>query len=267
MQSRGRILVDCSECGESQDEPELVVSTICKACGSHLEIEEGEVVPKQKFGTRLLSADELEAHKRAESELESQPIGESRFGRLLRVFSKPEAKFRNVICYHCGEGFQTISSALSSQCKRCGGYISLRDYTINQAWRRRIQTRGDVMIQREGSIVGVNVQCHHLTVLGRLAASVECSGDIRIQSHGRILGNVKCDELRVERGAEVEFQGEVHARTAYIDGELKAQLTCDGTITLEKKAHLKGLAKARGLVVKEGARHTGSMEVIRPGSD
>ena len=88
---------------------------------------------------------------------------------------------------------------------------------------------------------------------------------LAIRSHGRIIGNVKCRELKVERGAEVEFQGDVHAERAYIDGQVKAQLTCTGTITLEKKAHLQGLARAGALVVMAGARHTGLMEVVRPG--
>lgn len=263
MQNRRRISVACPECGASQLEPELVVSTICKTCGCHIEVDDGEVVPRQKFGTRLLTVEEVEARNRDEAESVSHPVGESKFQWLLRYFSRPDPKFREVACYHCGAKFRAISEAHSSQCPKCGGYISLRNYDITQAWRRRIQTRGDVVIRKSGSIIGVNVQCRDLTVLGRLAATVECSGNIRIQSHGTILGNVQCDELRVERGAEVDFQGEVHARKAYIDGQVKAQLTCDGTITLEKKAHLQGLARARGLVVKEGAKHTGLMEVIR----
>jgi cytoskeletal protein CcmA (bactofilin family) len=106
------------------------------------------------------------------------------------------------------------------------------------------------------------VQCHDLTVFGKLAASVECSGILRIRSSGKIVGNIRCRELRVERGAEVEFQGEVQAGTASIDGNVKAQLTCTGTITLEKKAHLQGLARAGALIVKAGAKHSGLMEVV-----
>jgi cytoskeletal protein CcmA (bactofilin family) len=100
-------------------------------------------------------------------------------------------------------------------------------------------------------------------VFGKLAASVDCSGVLRIRSHGKIVGNVKCRELRVERGAEVEFQGEVSADQAYIDGNVKAQLTCSGTITLEKKAHLQGLARAGALIVKAGAKHTGMIEIVK----
>lgn len=167
-------------------------------------------------------------------------------------------------CFHCNHLFGVVSEAQSSQCPKCGGYISLRDYVIDHAWRRQIQTRGDVKILKDGSIIGVKVQCHHLTVLGKLVAPVDCSGVLCIRSHGKIVGNVTCGELRVERGARVEFQGDVHAQSAYIDGDVKVQLTCTGTITLEKKAHLQGLARAGSLVMKSGAKHTGLMDVVSP---
>lgn len=114
--------------------------------------------------------------------------------------------------------------------------------------------------------MGMKVQCHDLTVFGSLAAPVDCSGTLRIRSHGKIIGNVRCGDLRVERGAIVEFQGDVLAERAYLDGQVKAHLTCTGTITLEKKAQLTGLAKAAGLIVKEGAKHSGSMEIVEAGA-
>lgn len=245
----------------------MVVSTECRTCRNHMQVVDGKAVKRSKPGTRLanggtlpvLSAKAAAAEKSAASKV----AGKRSF--LGGLFDRTPEK-RIVSCYHCNFAFETVKEAHSSQCRKCGGYISLKSYEIDHAWRRRIQTRGDVVIQKGASIVGVNVQCHHLTVLGTLAASVECSGDLRIRSHGKILGNVKCRGLRVERGAVVDFQGDVFAERAYIDGQVHGQLNCTGTITLEKKAHLKGLAKAGGLVVKAGAKHTGLMEVVRPKS-
>ncbi len=263
-----RIEVNCPSCGHSQAEPSMVVSTICLDCRQHIDVRDGKSVVRPRHGTRLVlkgENPERDATRQPpESGARKAPVSERGF---LRRFFDPPVKKQPVDCYHCRHVFEAVSEAQSSQCPKCGGHISLRDYEIDQAWRRRIQTRGDVTIQKGASIVGVNVQCHDLTVLGQLAASVDCSGKLRIRSHGRILGNVRCDQLRVERGAVVEFQGEVHARYAYIDGQVKAQLTCTGTITLEKKAHLQGLARAGGLVVKAGAKHTGLMEVVRPKSE
>ncbi len=239
----------------------MVVSTICLHCRESLQIEDDRVIQRPYFGTQLAS-------KRAEDPFDTKLdksislLKQARFRPLFaKVFMKPVQ--HQISCYHCGNGYQVVRDAQSSQCPKCAGHISLKNYQIDHAWRRRIQTRGDIVIQKHGSIVGVDVCCHGLLVLGELSASVNCSGDLIIRRHGTILGNMKCRELRIERNAEVKFHGEIHAQRVYIDGEVTAQITCTGTITLAKKAHLKGLVKARGLIVKAGARHTGSMEVLQ----
>lgn len=257
----------CPECQHRQEEPSLVVSTLCRSCGNHMNIQDGRAVERPKAATRLSSAsrpplEHASTGGRDAAKKAVAPRGSER-GLFRRLFQKI-GEVKRISCYHCNFGFDVSAEAQSTQCKKCGGHISLRDYVIKQAWRRRIQTRGNVIVQKAGSIIGVKVQCHDLTVLGKLAAAVDCSGVLRIRSHGKIIGNVNCRELRVERGAEVEFQGDVHAENAYLDGNVRAKLTCTGKITLAKKAHLQGLARAGGLIFKAGARHTGQMEVVKP---
>lgn len=241
----------------------MVISTLCRACGFHMDVRDGKPVIRAKYATRLATPGKppVQHPSTGGTPPVTKPAKREGIGFFRKIF-QGEPEKRAVDCFHCGHVFEVVRDAQSSQCPKCGGYISLRDYAVESDWRRRIQTRGDVTILKGGSIIGVHVQCHDLTVMGKLTASVECSGVLRIRSHGKIVGNVKCRELRVERGAEVEFQGEVHAGSAYIDGSVKAQLTCVGTITLEKKAHLQGLARAGALVVKAGAKHTGMMEVV-----
>ena len=262
-----RIELICPKCDSHQLEPAMVISTLCRSCGFHMDIRDGKPVIRPKHATKLATAGKppIQHASTGGSEAEPKPIKREGVGFFRKIF-QGEPKKRPVDCFHCGKVFEVVRDAQSSQCPKCGGYISLKDFELDNDWRRRIQTRGDVMILKNGTIIGVHVQCHDLTVFGKLAASVECSGVLRIRSHGKIVGNVKCRELRVERGAEVEFQGEVHAGSAYIDGNVKAQLTCTGTITLEKKAHLQGLARAGGLIVKAGAKHSGMMEVVKASS-
>ena len=106
------------------------------------------------------------------------------------------------------------------------------------------------------------MKCHHLTVLGELAGSVECSGDLIIRRHGKIIGTVVCRNLRIEKGAKVEFLNPVKAETARIDGEVHGQISCTGSVTLEKRAQLHGLVRTTSLVVKPGAKHSGMIEMI-----
>ena len=261
-----KILIACTACSYEQAEPAMVISTKCHRCGEHLEIKNEKSVPRIVHATRLANRDKPPVQHPPIGGLKPAELFKEKAPSLLRRIFSPKPEKREIDCYHCDHLFEVISSAQSTQCRKCGSYISLKDYEIDQIWHRRIQTRGDVTILKGGSISGVNIQCHDLTVFGSVSASVDCSGTFRIRSHGKIIGNVKCRELRVERGAKVEFQGDVNAQKAYIDGEVKAQLTCVGTITLEKKAHLQGLARAGGIVFKAGAKHTGLMEVIRPES-
>lgn len=175
---------------------------------------------------------------------------------------KPGKPPREITCFECEATYTVIGDAQSSQCPKCGSYISLEDYEIDGVYNRRIQTRGDVRILKKGSISGSTVKCHHLTVMGELAGSVECSGDLIIRSHGKIIGTVVCRNLRIVKGAKVEFLNPVKAETARIDGEVDGQISCSGSVTLEKRAKLHGLVRTTSLVVKPGAKHSGMIEMV-----
>jgi cytoskeletal protein CcmA (bactofilin family)/Zn finger protein HypA/HybF involved in hydrogenase expression len=264
---RHRIEVACPECGQVQIEPALVVSTQCRACRANFQVRDGKGVVRKRPVTRL-------APPRKDTDPEpasmvSKPKPVPRFGpatpaprsflmRLLHPVKPP----RNVTCFNCGHAFTTIAEAQSSQCPKCSGYVSLLDYDITSHWDRRIQTCGNVVIQKSASVSGLTLRCHHLTVLGELASPVECSGDLVIRSPGKIIGSVHCRHLRIEKGVRVEFLNPVTATTATIDGHVRGQISCSGSVTLEKRARLQGLVRTSSFIVKPGAKHTGTIEMI-----
>lgn len=264
---RHRIEVACPECGHTQIEPALVVSTQCRACRANFQVRDGNGVERIHPETKF-------ALPRKDSNPEPEPVPD-RPPLLLRVgpVDPPPRSFlkrlifplrppRNVSCFNCGNSFTTIAEAQSSQCPKCSGYVSLLDYEITNQWNRRIQTCGNVIVQKTGVVAGATLRCHHLTVLGELAGSVECSGDLIIRSNGKITGTVQCRNLRVEKGAHVEFLHPVTAESATIDGHVRGQISCTGAVTLEKRAQLHGLVKTSSLVVKSGARHSGTIEML-----
>ena len=264
---RHRIELTCPECGHRQFEPAMVVSTQCRSCRANFQVIDGKAVSRPKAATRVAKVrpesdvpPEIPVPKTTPFAKPSAPAPKPGLFRRLFIRQQPP---REVICFTCSHHHNAVAEAQSSQCPKCGTYISLRDYVIEELWNRRIQTRGNVVIEKTGTVSGVTVQCHHLTVLGELAGSVECSGNLIIRSHGKILGKVSCHQLRVERGAKVEFLNPVNAATAYIDGNVRGQISCTGSITLEKRAHLQGLVKTASLVIKEGAKHTGAIEMVQ----
>ena len=265
---RHRIEVACPECGHHQIEPALVVSTQCRSCRAHFQVRDGKGVARTRPVTRLAKPrpdGDAETPSPAPAAITKpafrpgprQPPKPSLLMRLLRRTKPP----REVVCFNCQHTFNAIGEAQSSQCPKCGSYVSLIDYDITESWNRRIQTRGNVIIRKTGSVSGATILCHHLTVLGELAGSVECSGDLVIRSHGRIIGTVKCRNLRIEKGARVEFLNPVTAASASIDGQVRGQISCSGPVTLQKRAQLHGLVRTSSLVVKPGARHTGTIEM------
>jgi cytoskeletal protein CcmA (bactofilin family) len=265
---RHRIEVACPECGHKQLEPALVISTQCRACLAGFQVHAGKAVARTKPVTRLAKP-KPEAEISAEPEhLPPRPVvifhrepsapPPRPFWRRLLLPSNPP---RQVTCFSCKHAYTTAAEAQSTQCPRCSGYISLIDYEITSPWNRRIQTCGDVVIRKTGSVSGASIQCHNLTVLGSLAGPVECTADLVICSQGKITGTVRCRHLHVRRGAHVEFLHPVSADSALIEGNVRGQITCAGVITLAKKAHLQGLVRAASLVIKPGAKHTGTIEM------
>jgi cytoskeletal protein CcmA (bactofilin family)/Zn finger protein HypA/HybF involved in hydrogenase expression len=265
---RHRIEVVCPECGASQAEPALVISTQCRSCRANFQVHDGKGVVRRHPTTRL-------APPRKDTDPEPEPPPQvvrtpllrkspatpAPRSFLMRLFN-PVKPPRQATCFDCGHSFTAVGEAQSSQCPKCSGYISLLDYDITAPWNRRIQTCGDVVIQKSGIVSGAHIQCHDLTVIGELAGSVECSGKLVIRSSGRIVGNMICRRLHVEKGARVEFLNPVTAETASIHGRVRGQIFCSGAVTLEKRARLQGLVRTTSLVVKPGARHTGTIEMI-----
>lgn len=264
-----RIQVECPECGHGQAEPALVVSTQCRACRSHFQVRDGKGVSRFQPVARIAKTRrEIEPPPPPAPPKPSAPV---RFGPqeppprplLLRLL-RPSKPPREVICFGCGHEFKAIASAQSSQCPKCGCYVSLIDHEISGHSNTRIQTRGNVVIRKTGSATGGTLRCHHLTVLGSLAADVDCSGDLVIRSSGKINATLRCRNLRVEKGARVEFLHPVTAHTASIQGHVRGQIFCHGTVTLQKRSRLHGLVRAAALVTKAHSKHTGTLEITGP---
>ncbi len=249
----------------------MVVSTQCRSCRSNFKVQDGKAVPKARVATKVarIRTDSpppptapVAGNPGKGPATGAKPAPPPPRNPLLRLFFR-QKEMRDVTCFSCGHTHKAVPEAQSSQCPRCSAYISLQDYEINEAWNRRIQTRGDVTIGKTGVVTGITIQCHNLTILGELAGSVDCSGDLIIRSHGKIVGKVSCRQLRVERGAKVEFLNPVIAGSAYIDGQVRGQISCTGSIVLEKRAQLQGLVRTSSLVIKPGAKHTGAIEMVR----
>ena len=267
---RHRIQVACPECGHRQSEPALVISTQCRSCRHHFQVRDGQGLarPHGKSTPAIRIRQEGEddpvpppsasppkpSFRPAKPTPPKKPL-------LLRLLL-PGQPPREVICFRCAHSFSAIAEAQSSQCPKCGEYVSLIDHDIEEIWNRRIHTRGNVMIRKNAAIIDTSVHCHHLTVLGRLHADADCSGDLIIRSSGRITGTIRCRSLIVEKSTRVEFMQPVHTQSAEFHGHVLGQIFCTGPVTLEKNSRFQGLVRTTSLIAKRGSEQSGTVEII-----
>ncbi len=178
-----------------------------------------------------------------------------------RSKKKKEANERHVACFECGDSHIANSRANSTQCRKCGRLISLKDQHIKENWSSPIQTRGNVYIHKKGIVSDASIRCHDLVVEGDFTGSAECSGDLTLRRHGKVVGNVICNRLLVQKRAQVEFLNLVEMNECKIDGVVTGNISCRGLLALEKKATLIGDIKVGSLTVADGAKHSGQIQM------
>ncbi|MFU8894392.1 MAG: bactofilin family protein [Luteolibacter sp.] len=263
-----RIDLTCPECGHVQSEPLRVVSTQCRACLKHYQVRDGEVVARVFSTARLAKPGAHADDPPAEAKPYAPPTPPRKpvpppMSWWKHMLLRPEPP-RAVRCFDCARGFTAGAEAESTQCPDCGAYVSLRNHEIREAWTRELRTCGDVVLHKEGTIRQSRIQCRNLTVFGKIAAQVDCTGDLVIHAGSRISGPIRCRRLHIVRKARVEFHDTVRADEILIEGEVRGVFDCTGTVTLARRALLQGLVRTAILNVRPGASHVGKVEIIEP---
>jgi len=258
----------CPECGHVQSEPLRVVSTQCRSCLKHYQVRDGEVVARVHSMARLAKPGAHDEEPESEFKAYAPPAPPRKpvpppMGWWKRFILRP-APPRAVRCFGCEREFTAGAAAESTQCPDCGAYVSLRSHEIRDTWTRELQTCGDVVLHKEGTIRQARIECRNLTVFGKISGSVDGSGDLVIHPGGKISGAIRCRRLHVCRKARVEFHDTVHAGEILIEGEARGVFHCTGTITLARRALLQGLLRTAVLHVSSGASHVGTVEIIDP---
>ena len=215
-----------------------------------------------------MSADkvEVESDTTEEPELEADstgPVAPAKMPADYTPVSKNDhsSKDRPIRCFKCNHRQMVSLAASSTQCGRCSVYISLSDYDIKSPQSQTIRTRGNVIIHRRGSLVGCDVACHDLTVLGKISGSVDCSGNATFKNSGKVMGSMHCKHLHVDKKCELTFPQGVVAESADIHGIVNGDITCSGTVKILKTGAVNGDATAKAIVLKDGGILSGQMSI------
>jgi cytoskeletal protein CcmA (bactofilin family) len=117
----------------------------------------------------------------------------------------PETK--RIVCYHCGTPQDVSRRAQTVTCRKCSKGLQISDIKV-KAYdaRRKIQTTGDVIIERKGQIVADAVDCGGLVVQGQLKVknAVTVRGPAVIGANTSVTGDLRAHQLAVGSGATLE---------------------------------------------------------------
>jgi cytoskeletal protein CcmA (bactofilin family) len=171
---------------------------------------------------------------------------------------------RTVRCYECDAIHRVAGASTSTICPSCSTYIDLRDIEIKDRTNQRIRTRGNVTVQKKGALLGTSIHCGNLTVHGTASGSIYASGEVQFKDDQKIIGEVRCGQLVIDKKCEVQFLQPVHAGDVEISGQVTGHFYATGSIILHRGASLSGSATARTLTVEPGAMLNGQIAVQRP---
>ena len=254
--------VTCPQCGATQQESPGVISTFCRACGQHFELDD-------KKPPRLAAAASASAWKEKLAPLAAklEPLQtralkyaepwllryEPQIGKLREYYERwrpPE--FKRVRCHECGRIHEVPYAAASTSCPNCNAHIDLYDVVVEKRLSRVVRTRGNLVIKKFGYLNNQLTICGNADIGGGAAGKIFCDGETKIRTSGRLNCEIGSRRVRIEKGADVIVAQPIRVHDMVIHGKVTARIYCNGTLRILKRGFLKGEVHARSITVDKG---------------
>src|SRR3954462_8162900 len=152
-----KVLVACPHCGHAQPEPRTAISTICKGCRGHYQVQE--------------------ALKPARKVKETGP------------------EKRRITCFECGAELDVPVSAQSTMCKKCSRYVDLNDYPIANTVSKNFKTKGTFTLEQSGYVFNTETMAGDAVIKGRFLGKLVTERSLTIYSTAEIKGSFKAGRL------------------------------------------------------------------------
>ncbi|MCA1962814.1 MAG: polymer-forming cytoskeletal protein [Prosthecobacter sp.] len=192
-----------------------------------------------------------------------EPMTATTLQRMKEQGIYRNAYFKDADCFDCRHKFKVGRSSRSASCPQCGALISLEDVEINMDSTQPVKTRGDLLIRKRGHLSTDQVHCRDLRCQGTFEANVEASGDALFRTTGKIIGQVRCRRLVVEKGADVTFLNPIHAEEADIQARVTGTIICSGPLAIASGGAVNGDVTARSVAIEPGGELNGAMNIVR----
>ena len=106
------------------------------------------------------------------------------------------------------------------------------------------------------------MQSKNVYVIGpTLVFKGELSADEDLFIEGRIEGTIAHHKKNLTIGKQGRVKADIDATTVFIEGQLIGNIRSDGTVTLFKGADVKGNIFCASIVMEEGARFSGKIDM------
>jgi cytoskeletal protein CcmA (bactofilin family) len=214
----------CPHCGFVQDEPEHLISTYCRGCGSYYQV--------------------------------SPPsVGLARYSTEVRTRIKrrlPKIPPRQVRCYHCGQAHEVSGRARTTLCPECNAAIELSDVTVSSSMTRPIDTRGNLIITPSGYVSSALTVCHEALIAGRVSGTLVCETVVRLVYSGRLSCQMRTKSMIIEKESDVELSYPIETDELVVYGQAVGNFECAGRIWIDKGGLIEGRIAAHSVVVERG---------------
>lgn len=265
--------VTCPKCGATQQESPGVISTFCRACGQHFELDGKKparlapvaVAPDWREKLAPLAA-KLEPFKKRALKLAEPWLlrYEPQIAKLREYYERwrpPE--FKRVRCHECGRIHEVPFTASSTSCPNCNAHIDLYDILVEKRVSRVVRTRGTLTIKKFGYLNNQLTICGNADIGGGAAGKIFCDGETRIRTAGRLNCEIGSRRVRVEKGADVIIAHPIRVHDMVVRGKVTARIYCNGTLRILKRGFLKGEVHARSIMVDKGGLLQADLNISR----
>lgn len=169
-----------------------------------------------------------------------------------------------IVCYACDFEFKMTGKTGNTLCPRCKKKLDLGDHTVNEVFEGEIVTAGKVHLTAGAVLSGGRIVANDI----RLEGTVK-SGELKAHKTLELVAGASIPEkgvvarhLRIAAGMQMTFKKPVTFKDVEVAGELDADLTATGLVTIKPGGHLLGRLHTGHLAVEEGGGLSADVNVV-----
>jgi cytoskeletal protein CcmA (bactofilin family) len=187
-------------------------------------------------------------------------------GSTARIGHTAQPTKHDVVCYECEYAFLLTGQLRDTYCPKCRSTLSARELKIEGKWSGTTKTIGVVKITATGAVVGGSITANGLELAGKIEG-----GKVKLVGRLDICPGAELDQscidaqaMTVREGAELNLIRKLKCRDLEVKGEMKANVTLSGCLTVRSGGYFRGSMQGYRIVVEEGGGLKAELTITPP---